>query len=150
MLTAKAISLRATVIIARTVREAGESVKRENEGNLVLEALMIRSGLVGEVLAIHGQLAVKGGGDLDPGVRGDLILGADGAPTLGLSLGDTIAEAGAGEAILGVGQDHPIGPDLDEVGEQGIVIHMSPSRNEITQCWITSRSKTKYYPPNQT
>lgn len=74
MMTANPISLKATVISVRTVQGAGESV-RENEENLVLEALMIRSGLVGEVLAIRGPIAAKEGGDLVRGAGADLTLG---------------------------------------------------------------------------
>jgi len=141
MLKAKAISLRATVINARTVREAGESV-RENEGNLVLEAQMTRSGPVGKVLAIQGRIAAKEGGDLVQGVSGDLIRGVNGDLDLGLSLGDTTAEVDVREAIQGASPDHPNGPDQEDPGEPGIMTLMLPSKNEITRCWTTFRSKT--------
>lgn len=145
MLTAIAKRLRATVITLRTVRGADESAS-ENEENLALEALTIRSGLVGGVLAIQGRIAAKGGGDLVLGVMGDLILEANGALDLEQSLEDTIAEVGVTEAFQGVGQDHPANPDPEKSGEPGIVILMSPSKNEIMRCWITSRSKTQCYP----
>jgi len=147
MLIAKTISLRATVINARTAREADESA-RGNEENLALEALMNRSGLVGEVLVLQVRIAAKGGGGLVQGVRGDRILGANGDLDLEPSLGDTTVEAGVIEAFQGVAdQNHPIVPDPEEdPGDQGIVTRMSHSENEITQCWTTSRSKTPCYP----
>jgi len=131
MRTANPISLKATVISARTVQGAGESV-RENEENLVPEALMIRSGLVGEVLVIQGPIAAKEGGDLVRGAGADLSQGVK-VLDQGKSLGT--AEVGAIEAIQGANQDQKNGPDQDDQGEpEGIRTHTSPSKNEITPC----------------
>lgn len=149
MLTATTKSLRATVITTRTVREAvKDESASENEENLVLEALTIRrSGLVGGVLAIRGRTASKEGGGLVLGVIGDLILGVNGDLDLEQGPGDTIAEVGViTEAFQGVGQYHPVDLDREKCGEPGIATRMSPSKNEITRCWTTSRSKTNCYP----